>query len=458
MLTGLVAAPSWVFEGLDHSAAIRVPLEKEFEEVGLQAFDFEDVEEVRLLVDKYVPTIVRFGSALRDVETDRSQLLLLALRYLSWLRSMGIGRIVYFTGSPHHSDTAAISCAAEVAGVSQFFLYSGAFSSRVALVRQLNLGRREVVPDLIFPDGQGFDAKAEMDMFLKNSYFSHPVRLSTLRKLISQSLSAALTYGVLQLMTLPISLLWQGKGQRRARYPFQYVLTDMGSALAQRNYWRKLKRSSRQLRFTDLDARSDIVFYASMQPESTTFPEAYPLDGHLQAIALLRVTTPWLRLIYKEHHANLQFFDARTLSRTRVGFYRNIHYWRNLVNMSLWFLQDNLPTDTSERDIPFAATTTGTIAVERSSRGLRTLVLGEPWYKGLPGIVTLAELEAFRQIPSHWSRPDSKLAQEAEAWILNYLYTCTIPNPGVGDPAFGDSCDKELFVREFDRALTRLPH
>ena len=74
----------------------------------------------------------------------------------------------------------------------------------------------------------------------------------------------------------------------------------------------------------------------------------------------------------------------------------------------------------------------GTIAIERSLVGDKTIYCGYPWYKGLPGTVHIDKFN-FKKINLSYFKQDPKLKKNSFNFIKKIINKKTIINfPGTG--------------------------
>jgi hypothetical protein len=208
-----------------------------------------------------------------------------------------------------------------------------------------------------------------------------------------------------------------------------------------------------------LTARSPepvVLLAAHYQPEVTSFPEGGELGNHIDIVIKLRSIGYKGVIAYREHYASV-YYQAPFIHQTRVGMTRSVRYFQRLEEMGCAFI-DNvkpLPLEASARFVPL--TITGTIAVERSLAGLKTIVTGYPWYGDLPGGVILRDATSWDLLDCA-SAPSASLAGDAFAHLDRALSRTTILNaPGIGSGIpMNDTASVETFSREFGSLLEQL--
>jgi hypothetical protein len=136
----------------------------------------------------------------------------------------------------------------------------------------------------------------------------------------------------------------------------------------------------------------DVVFFGHLQPEATSFPEAWENANLLDSIIKLREAGFKDTIYFKEHFASytLAFSEGIFGSKnpTRVGMFRSVDFYQQLEFLNCKFIDE---TDRSLYDAIMekseVATLTGTVALERSFEGKKTIVMGYPWFKNFPSMI-----------------------------------------------------------------------
>ena len=81
------------------------------------------------------------------------------------------------------------------------------------------------------------------------------------------------------------------------------------------------------------------------------------------------------------------FYIDEVVGATRVGLWKNKKFLNSLKKYNA-----NLILDESDIKDPIIVTCTGSIAIERSLRGLRTVVCGCPWYGEIPSTIKIENI------------------------------------------------------------------
>ncbi len=126
-----------------------------------------------------------------------------------------------------------------------------------------------------------------------------------------------------------------------------------------------------------------IVFFAHLQPEATTAPLAFFYhDARMVAHDLI---DRGYAVYYKEHPISFLPTIDDTICLTPE--YRSKEYYRDLAEMGCKLLSVDADNDVLLDKFDFAATCTGTIAMQAAAKGKRTIAFGAPWFSGMPGLV-----------------------------------------------------------------------
>jgi len=203
-----------------------------------------------------------------------------------------------------------------------------------------------------------------------------------------------------------------------------------------------------------------LLVVAHFQPEATSFPEGGDLNNHIDIVVKLRTLGYTAPILYKEHIGSTHYF-APIVHQTRVGMCRSVFYYQKLEELGCIFVGPRVPIprdpNMNERFVPVSIT--GTIALERSILGLRTIITGYPWYRGLPGTMNLSSIRSFENGELASKTPCPAISEESFAFLDAMLSHKTILNaPGIGTTGvpLNDPASLKTFQREFNCFLEQL--
>lgn len=83
----------------------------------------------------------------------------------------------------------------------------------------------------------------------------------------------------------------------------------------------------------------------------------------------------------------------------------------------------------------------GSIALERSILGYKTIIFGNPWFKGLPGTVHIDEIKSINDF-DRFNKQNDKISKDARKFLINNLSGKTFGNPF---GTFGDKKNVKIF-------------
>jgi hypothetical protein len=194
---------------------------------------------------------------------------------------------------------------------------------------------------------------------------------------------------------------------------------------------------------------------AHYQPEATSFPEGGEFNNHIDIALSLKSLNVKSKILYKEHVGSLLYF-APIIGATRVGMSRSVRYYEQLLDLGCKFVPFdymlNAQPQTGTKYLPI--TITGTISIERSLFGLSTIYSGNPWYKGLPGTVSISSLNSFHDFAESHAGFSQVIQDEAIDFLCNILNNKTIINrQGLGS---GRPANDEYSVGQFTREIQQL--
>ncbi len=137
----------------------------------------------------------------------------------------------------------------------------------------------------------------------------------------------------------------------------------------------------------DLGCSRAILIMAHAEPEMTVFPEGGKWYNFIDIATNVRKSGWSGVILYKEHPQNLTYRSQGRISRT--GSARDSEYYQTLRNLGCLFVEHSFDYLDCPNILPL--TITGSIALERASKNLSTIVVGNPWYKQAGCFLSLEE-------------------------------------------------------------------
>lgn len=353
--------------------------------------------------------------------------------YRSWLRENKIGGVLFLTSSAHHVETVAVHIACTLSNVRPIFLSPTSFSSRLIPVERADLGtptQRVRIPGGTLE--KVTDSELDTDKLAATS-----LKLSGIRFILQRSFGVFIAFQLARYFRGLLGKISVGLGITNSIHGISFgeLLTDIAIAIDQKAYLRKKSSAARAMtKSTKLE--NQVVFFAHYQPEATTFPELFPMDNQLASLRLLtQALPPHLEVVFREHTPTSFYIDPTFWRPTRVGLHRSSYFFESLRELGIAFQQGSeklIPLQSGQ--VRMAATIGGSIAVERALLGLRTIVLGSPWYEGMPGVLTLADIDGMSSFPRSFLLPQQSLAQESRLFLTELFNESSFSNWGIGNP------------------------
>lgn len=130
-----------------------------------------------------------------------------------------------------------------------------------------------------------------------------------------------------------------------------------------------------------------LCIYAHFQPEASTFPEGGSLNNHIDIVSYIRSLGYEAPILYREHPA-LNLY-SRGVNSFRVGVARNTTYYHALEQLNCLFVDPKFQIDRHQNILPI--TMVGSVGLQRSLQGKKTIVTGFPWYGNIPGSLGIRE-------------------------------------------------------------------
>ena len=443
---------------LDEEKANRFCIKLSEIELNPALFDIN----LRKQIYHWMPIWTRWIGDSTSYENMRIETIILIQKFSTLLIKYNIKLAIFHTGIPHHVDTSILTISCENCKIQQLFLYAQVFDGRLLPLSFIDniVNRKSITFDIS-------NTKYEkiIDEFIKNKLGGNPPKTNTIVSTSKKNYLKSLIKATIFYLKLFLIKNFR-KNNKEIKWTFLFkpfnfletlnVLKNQKDFLA---YYNKVKYSiSDSINFINNNVNK-IVIAAHYQPEATTFPEGNQYSNHIEIILTLRKIGFSGIISYKEHPASWMYYDD-FIGLTRVGIYRSKRYIEILEELNIKILHEKTDLKLSNKFkynyIP--VTITGTIAIERSLAGLHTIVAGEPWYKGMPGVINLKTIDKLIDIPDSWLIPDQILAFEAKSFLLNKLNNHTIINvPGIGNGLLmNDKKSKFEFKNEINNLIKNL--
>lgn len=406
-----------------------------FEEAGEIYYQ---LNELRDNLNWWVPIFERWIGKSFLFEEYRIKILKL-VNYLTEVdNKYRIKKIIHFTAVPHHIISIAINIFGLKSGIDQIFFYPCIFDGRLVPILQDKNGNRHVINYKLNEINYDKLINEFIENKLKGKFPKVNTKITKLKK------SYLYIYFLLLLKFIKNNFFRIQKVTTYENNMF-FFKEDLFSIS---NYLEIIIRQKKFLKFYKKNSLSEIIFLkelkktkkvfliaAHYQPEATSFPEGSSYMNHIDIVNKLRKIGYRKKIYYKEHSASNMYTDLPNIFVTKVSIYKNIPYLQYLKKLNVSFIKETIPLNLddiySEMYLPI--TISGSIAIERSLVGLKTIVSGKPIFSGLPGTIDLDEIKCKDFLAKLNLKRDDGIATAARIFLKKLFDKNTIANNyGIG--------------------------
>ena len=388
-------------------------------------------------------------------------------KLINVLEEFNITKTIFNTGISHHIDTLLIQISCELKNLKMFFLYCAQLEARLILLCQnksifdrypinVKVSNYDISQSLVnfISDTEN---KKSLPYGIEKDYFGKSLFISLLMLYILVNKNALRRF--FKLFMINNSAVPFYERFLKMRYFNEAIIM-----IQQRNaliYYKDNVLDN--IKFKQLLIESDspkILIAAHFQPEATSDPEGGDYGNHIDICIKLRNLNYKDVIYYKEHPASKIYYERKT-GPTRVGINRSIEYFKQLHEIGVSFLNFNYDFNYSvnSKESYLPVTITGTIAIERSLLGYHTIVMGEPWFKEMPGVIHISKINSLAKINKSWTKRNKLIAKEAFKFCQNHLGESTISNAfGIGTGRVLGKNETEKSVEEYSNILNKLDY
>ena len=396
---------------------------------------FFKLNDIRNELNWWLPIFERWVGKSYLYEDYRIKILNL-INYLAEISSFtNIQRVIHFTAVPHHILSVTSSIFSIKLSIDQIFFYPSIFDGRlIPIVQKASSYKREV----IFHKNTKISYDELINEFLKNKISGNPPKLNP--KITSKKKSFLFAFMFLTVRYIKNSIFGFKSINPLKNAPFFFDEEQFNTS----NYYEIIRGQKSFLKlYKELSISTSnflkvfeknkkiLLIAAHYQPEATSFPEGGDYINHIDIVNKLRQIGYEEPLYYKEHPATKLYIDPPHLFITKVSMYKSSLYLNYLSKLNVVFVDYSFPLEIennlSEKYLPI--TITGSIAIERSLVGLKTIVCGKPIYEGLPGTTHISSINDKKMIGDMDLRRDEKIAKKAKDFLKNIMDNNTIVNP-----------------------------
>ncbi len=306
------------------------------------------------------------------------------------LKDKNVKVIVFPFGSNHWLEGFILELAGELVGAKLVFLYATVVDSRLLPLIQTNgIQSRKIISQEYSDFILDSDVLTKVKKTVANS---HPKTLAN-RFIPFQKISICLIFlyyvknffvkqnKISDAHSVEISGFKLGSEIR--------VLKEQNKAIKAylKHCEKDLERIIPFSRLGDNSPDLPIVIFSHFQPEATSFPDGGKWANIIDIVSAIRASGFSGVIYYREHPALIASAKLINKYPDRIGTARSKEFYSQLKLLNCIFVQEL----DLEEDQYIALTMTGTIALERSLLGYKTIVTGNPWFIGMPGQISLED-------------------------------------------------------------------
>ncbi len=395
------------------------------------------IENLKKRIHLWAPTWTRWISKGYDYENLKATLIFELCKFNQILEVNNIEMVIFSTGIPHHPEIAGIFSLLQEKKIMSIFLFVDDFIGRLIPLKITDsLLDKETLNFKISQFSFQETIKEYRERSKKNLY---PKNTGLVGKFWQINFYvAALVILIFPFYKKIKRLIFNKKKEFLLfNYPEYNFIEHLFLINQQRIFLNEYKKKQISLQqfFKGTNSKSKkIIFYAHMQPEATSFPEGGHLYNNIEIILALRAKGYKKEILYKEHFGSTNYLEKYIL-HTRIGINRNLKYLRMLESLNCKFLNINEKVDLindSCIDLLMPLTICGSIAIERSLSGLHTIITGYPWWREIPGVIHIDNLN-FIDLKDEYFQPNDLIAKGAIDFLNSKLSNKTLSNPlGIG--------------------------
>lgn len=407
------------------------------------------IEELRF----YAPIILRWNTLGDDFELNLRKTAQKIIQISDLLKKIKINKCLVSTGVYHHLDTLIIDLACRLINVPRIYFYINNITGR--LIPMLQYGNITTRTNLNF-EITNYECNNDIINF-KYRALNNVAPLiggQFLKSDIIKYKKAIYKASLFYIKTIVFNFLKLFFSKKELEYsnfnyPFQFIKQVV-------NQKRALDFLNSNFSIVEIpnSHKLELLILAHYQPEATSFPEGHKLWNHIDIAFKLRQMGYNQTIYYKEHLANQIYFTD--FGPSQVGSYRDIEYYKCLSKLNCKFIKDSSNHKyggaNCEKFLP--VTITGTVAVERALNGYHTIITGYPWYKGMPGIIHIDEVENINNLPKKYLTRNDEIANAALIFLNNVLNNKTVTNCfGIGIDGQFDKLKFNDFINEINQII-----
>ena len=416
----------------------------------------ESWDSILLKIDKVFPVFARRIDEMQSWGMQKRLIAIKIIELLEIMRTQNVKILMFPTGVSHHPDNVCAEIACQILNVKQIFFYLTPISNRVLVsIQTQGLSTRHFIP---------FKPTSNNNIIKHSDEEFSDIGIRTLQpgenpenrlwRAVWKYSKFHFKHSIKQLCTKRFYL------RKRAIHADLEIIINFKKSTFIKNILIMIEQNTSLFYFKirtrnhvkqieklvqgNVGGDPIICIFAHFQPEASTFVEGGEFNSHLDVVSRMRSCGVMVPIVYKEHPGTFSFLNHGYPNG--VGTQRSVNYYKALEKMGCLFTEQDI---LKEKRIPYlAATISGSVAIERSLKGMETLYFGMPWWAGLPGTSKFTDKSNLVR-----SKDQTHSAQAARTFLMELFQNSSMTNHLIH---IGDSTLSNEEIKNFEFELREL--
>lgn len=408
----------WFFHFYDHDL-------KKFKKLSIK--DIPIFKEKNFVISKNKITINLLFKIwhrwLRDepnIKSIEKNLLVDVIKIRQFLKSKKVRKVIYYTYTPHHIDNSIISYCSYSLSIKEIFIFKATvFNECHLIIEGSGIFSSQKLTKKKYSN---YKINKNLKLFISNLKKNNKKTYVQKHRWVHTNFYLALLKIFIQYLFYKI-FLKKNYVALKSGINFKTSLKD---ALNQKKFIRyyDLKCIKNTNFEKKINSKSKIIIAAHYQPEASTIPLGGKFKNHRDIIFKIRSLGYDQTIYYKEHNDSKMFIKDR-IGSTGVGSVRSISYLNDLSKLNVKFLPYEMDLIHNYKD--WIVTITGKIVLERSFRGLYTIIAGNSWLNQIPGAIHIEKIN-LGILKGKPPLPNNYLIKEVTKFVKSNLDNKILPS------------------------------
>lgn len=395
----------------------------------------KNIDEIINEISKWGPVWSRFVDRGDQYELYKREILIKSFQIINFIKKNNIKLVIMCTYISHNLQSLMFDLICKYSNIKQVFFYHSSElpgnldNYIVPLVQNCDFKKRKIIglnfskfsfkkfliskrDDLVALSGEKV---SKFKSYYKEYFYSRSLILSIIKSIIYYS------YANLRRKIFKVF---------NSEYYFMDIMNYSVNTHIRQIYQQNKSMAfyvKKTKQFHELPRKHYLMIAAHNQPEASSYPMGQEWNNHIDILLEIRKKNYKQPILYKEHSTNFNYYDA-IIHHGRKGTNRSIDYYKNLLFLNSIFLSENhniFSSETLKYILP--VTISGTVAIERSLLGYKTIYFGYPIWAGLPGTIHINEINNFSNIKKYLTQ-DKEISKRSINFLCKMLDNKVINN------------------------------